>query len=61
MPQERTSVLGAAVAFVATLIIAGVVLTLVFDSLTIAITPALVIAACVAFGVYLLRRDKQRI
>jgi hypothetical protein len=50
-----------AVAFFGALVIAAVALTLVFDSLTIAITPALVIAAAVAFAVHLSRRDRKTI
>ncbi|GAB2470239.1 hypothetical protein [Jatrophihabitans fulvus] len=46
--------IGAVVAFVAVLVIAGVALTLIFDSLTIAITPALVIAAIVGVAVYVM-------
>jgi hypothetical protein len=50
-----------AVAFFGTLVIVAVALTFVFDSLAIAITPALVIAAAIAFAVYLSRRDSKTI
>ncbi len=49
------------VAFFGTLVIAAIALTFVFDSFAIAITPALAIAAALAFAVYLSRRDRNSI
>ncbi len=47
---------GAVVAFVLGLVVALTALTLAFDSLLIAIAPALAIAACAAFAVVLTQR-----
>jgi Na+-driven multidrug efflux pump len=57
----RFNVVAVAVAFFGTLVIAAIALTFVFDSFAIAITPALAIAAALAFAVYLSRRDGKTI
>jgi hypothetical protein len=55
----RFKVVAVGVAFFGTLVIAAIALTFVFDSFAIAITPALAIAAALAFAVYLARRDRN--
>lgn len=49
---------GAVVAFIATLAIVGGALTLAFDSVAIAITPALVVAGIVAYSVYVFQTKR---
>lgn len=50
---------GLAVAFFGAFIVAAVALYLVFDSYVLAITPALVVGACVAYAVHLSQRNRN--
>jgi hypothetical protein len=58
VPQRDVPVVGAVVAFVLGLAVALTALSLAFDSVLIAIAPAIAIAACAAFAVVLTTRKR---